>query len=39
MRLSVILFLILAISTPGCKSWGKFWLTEISYPANPLLVT
>lgn len=39
MRLRVIIFLILAIGTPGCKSWGKFWLTEISYPANPLLVT
>lgn len=27
------------MSIPGCKSWGKFWLTEISYPANPLLLT
>lgn len=23
----------------GCKSWGNFWLTEIVYPSNPLLVT
>ena len=34
-----LLFLFLFVSTPGCKSWGKFWLTEISYPANPLLLT
>ena len=23
----------------SCKSWGKFWLTEIVYPTSPLIVT
>ena len=34
-------FIILAVLAPltACKSWGKFWQTEIVYPSNPLLVT
>lgn len=36
LRVSLLLLLLAIVS---CKSWGKFWLTEIQYPANPLLVT
>jgi 6-phosphogluconolactonase len=35
------LLIILVVFAPftACKSWGKFWQTEIVYPSNPLLVT
>jgi len=35
------LLMILVVLAPfsACKSWGKFWQTEIVYPSNPLLVT
>ena len=36
-RLITFVFILAAVT--GCKSWGKFWLTEIVYPQNPLLVT
>ena len=39
MRQRAFICLILAIATPGCKSWGKFWLTELSYATSPLLLT
>jgi 6-phosphogluconolactonase len=38
MRRMIIISLAL-IAFTACKSWGKFWLTEIVYPSNPLLVT
>lgn len=30
---------ILALAGSHCRSWGKFWTTEIVYPQNPLLLT
>ena len=30
---------LLLLAASACKSWGKFWQTEIVYPSNPLLVT
>jgi|GEM_PF-4199075 len=35
----IILSVTIALLFSACKSWGKFWLTEISYPENPLLLT
>lgn len=35
-----ILFILMLIAgVTGCKSWGKFWLTELSYATSPLLLT
>jgi hypothetical protein len=30
---------LLLLAASACKSWGKFWQTEIVYPSNPLMVT
>lgn len=39
LRVLQVSLLILLLANSACKSWGKFWQTEIQYPANPLLVT
>lgn len=36
---SFSILMITAISLGHCRSWGKFWATELVYPQNPLLVT
>ncbi|GAB4423385.1 MAG: hypothetical protein OHK0011_03230 [Turneriella sp.] len=31
--------LLLLLAASACKSWGKFWQTDIQYPSNSLLAT
>jgi 6-phosphogluconolactonase (cycloisomerase 2 family) len=35
----VIVFTLVLLNFLSCKSWGKFWQTEIQYSSNPLLLT
>lgn len=38
-RFPILRLWISVLAFTHCKSWGKFWLTEIAYASNPLLVT
>lgn len=38
-RVPQVSLLLLLLANSACKSWGKFWQTEIQYPSNPVLVT
>lgn len=39
MTQSFSILIIATISLSHCRSWGKFWATELLYPQNPLLLT
>ena len=36
---SLLFLLFVALQLANCKSWGKFWLTELSYATSPLVLT
>ena len=36
---AAFVIIVVLLCSQHCRSWGKFWATELAYPQNPLLVT